>query len=191
MELMSNDPELRRVARRFMRDIVVVTVALMVALLYGRTHLSRNAGSSGLAHGTPPSAAGERAPKAASDAGAAAVAEQPEPTLPTPADAPHPTDTRAVTERAVAPEALAPNDAHSKRGALSVSAVPWAEVRVDGRLLGTTPQRSMPVRAGKHLVSLSCPPLAHSVQVPIELSSGQEVHVSADMHEAPPQVKVR
>jgi len=191
LEVMSNDPELGRVARRFVRDIVVITLALMIALLYGRTRLARDPGSDTVAHGPPPSAASERAPTT-SDAGAPAAARQaaqPEPEATPPAQPSAAPDT--PTEHAVAPESLAPTDAHAKRGVLSVSAVPWAEVRVDGRLIGTTPRRSMPVRAGKHLVSLSCPPLAHSVQVPIELSSGQELHVSANMHESPPQVNIR
>jgi hypothetical protein len=194
LELMSNDPELHRVARRFFRDIVVVTAALIIALFYARTRVSPDGGGGALARGKPPSAARKHAAKPASDAGAPTRALQPEAVLPStaaeqppPAREPTGEATREAPERAPAAEA----EAHGKRGALSVSAVPWAEVRIDGRLLGTTPRRSMPVRAGKHVVSLSCPPLAHSVQVPIELSSGQELHVSANMHESPPQVNVR
>lgn len=78
-----------------------------------------------------------------------------------------------------------------KRGYLSVSAVPWAEVRVDGRLIGATPRRSIPLRAGKHLVQLSCPPLARDATLTVEVQPEQELRVSANMHESPPQVTTR
>jgi hypothetical protein len=59
---------------------------------------------------------------------------------------------------------------------------------VDGRLLGATPRRSVPLRAGKHTVNLSCPPLAHDTTLTVELQPEQELRVSANMHESPPQV---
>ena len=98
-----------------------------------------------------------------------------------------PTSTSAPAEKPSTGREPA-NDAAQKRGFLSVSAVPWAEVRVDGRLLGATPRRSVPLRAGKHVVNLSCPPLAHDATLTIELQPEQELRVSANMHESPPQV---
>jgi serine/threonine-protein kinase len=173
-ERMSEDPELHRIARRLLRDLVVLSFALMIALLYPRSRDEDD---------DSPEDTHSHQLRPATPAPVAAVPE----TAPT---APEPALPKAETE----PEtAAAPSDPPAeataqKRGFLSVSAVPWAEVRVDGRLLGSTPRRSVPLRAGKHTVNLSCPPLAHDATLTVELQPEQELRVSANMHESPPQV---
>jgi hypothetical protein len=167
---MAADPEFHRIARRLLRDFVVITFALMVALLYPRSEdeeddVPADTGSPQL---QPPTAAVTPTPE-----------QKPEPEpVATPAPAPEAAPKPAEPEETASP----------KRGFLSVSAVPWAEVRVDGKLLGATPRRSVPLRAGKHTIYLTCPPLAHDTTLSVELQPDQELRVSANMHESPPLV---
>ncbi|MEY4578932.1 MAG: hypothetical protein RL701_3635 [Pseudomonadota bacterium] len=183
---LADDPEAKVVARRFFRDIVIVSLALMAALLYARFYdeprLMGQVPERGITNTrtapAPRSADTDTRP-------APTPNEAPPPTAAEPAVAPLSPDPASA-----APAPVAPTEAPSKRGSLSVSATPWAEVRVDGRLLGTTPRRSLPLRAGKHTLSLSCPPLAHETQLPIDVAAGQELHVSANMHESPPQITI-
>jgi hypothetical protein len=69
--------------------------------------------------------------------------------------------------------------------------MPWASVRLDGRALGTTPQRSLPVRAGSHVLQLACPPLGREARVPLKLAAGAHQHVVVDMQTDPPTITVR
>lgn len=53
-------------------------------------------------------------------------------------------------------------------GLLQLAVRPWAEVRVDGKLVGTTPLDKMSLAAGPHVVVLSHPafqPLTRSVTI--------------------------
>ena len=176
---LSDDPEGQRVARRFLRDGLVVSLALVFAVYYARVSRVEDPDiPEPTATIAEPPAAPVPAPAVLEPA-----AEPPQPAAAVPS---------AEPSAARAPAEDPASDAGSKKsGFLSVSAVPWAEVRVDGRLLGTTPRRSLPIRAGKHSLSLSCPPLAHEAKLEIELQSGKELHVSANMHESPPDVSVR
>ncbi len=74
---------------------------------------------------------------------------------------------------------------------LSVSALPWAELQLDGRPFGRTPRRAVKVRPGRHEVTLRCPPLGVQERVRIELGAGQRLHVEADLQRDPPRVVVR
>ena len=74
---------------------------------------------------------------------------------------------------------------------LSVSALPWAELRLDGRPFGRTPRRAVKVRAGRHELTLRCPPLGVQERVRIEVGAGQRLHVEADLQRDPPRVVVR
>ena len=40
------------------------------------------------------------------------------------------------------------------RGLLSVNAIPWANLFVDGHAAGHTPRRSLPLEAGRHQLRL-------------------------------------
>ncbi len=57
-------------------------------------------------------------------------------------------------------------------GALSVDALPWAEIWLDGRHLGPTPLFGRQVPAGPHTLRLVHPPTGRSVEL--------EVHVEPD-----------
>jgi hypothetical protein len=175
---LSTDPEGQRVVKRFLRDIIVVSFALMFALVYARSRSDEM--TEKLAEPVPSSAVAVPAQPVA--------AVQPEP-APAVEAAPAPA-LNPATEAAAAPTVTDAAGSNSKRGFLTVSATPWAEVRLDGRLLGTTPRRSVPLRAGKHVLNLSCPPLAHDARVSLDVTTGQELHVSANMHESPPAVSV-
>jgi hypothetical protein len=206
----ADDPEFQRFVRRFLRDLVVITVALVIALGYAfyraQKDEERDEAERAATATPPPSAPGPRVPtptpeplatgaaapptaattaSAAQQPSAAATSNAPQP--PSAAVAHTPATPERVTPKAPAPLTTTP-DAMRKNGLLSVSATPWAEVRLDGKLLGSTPRRSLPLRPGKHTLQLSCPPLAHEARVPIELQPGQELRVSADMQESPPRI---
>jgi hypothetical protein len=89
-----------------------------------------------------------------------------------------------------APDA-ATNDSGKKGGFLTVSASPWAEVHVDGHALGVTPRRNLPLRAGKHILTLTCPPLDREAKLAIDLQPGQSLRVVADLHDDPAKLSVQ
>lgn len=74
---------------------------------------------------------------------------------------------------------------------LSVNAIPWAEVKLDGRALGNTPRRQQTVSAGAHTLELYCPPLDRRVSVQIRVVAGQTVRVVANLATEPPDVTVQ
>jgi serine/threonine-protein kinase len=93
----------------------------------------------------------------------------PEPVVDTPSASPRP-EPPPEREAAVAPSAppvLAPDSipssknsppmrtrARARRGYLSVNAIPWAKVFLDGKSIGHTPRLRVPVDAGRHTVRL-------------------------------------
>lgn len=177
-ERVADDPEFHSFTRRFLRDLVVITAALIVALFYARYREDEDEAALAPA----PVAAKPPQPSAAGKLAAVEVAGQtPQPMAagaPEPAPAPQPAQ-------------AAPAEAMKKTGTLTISAAPWADVKLDGREVGPTPRRAMPVRPGKHTLQLSCPPLAHEARIPIELKPGQELHITANMHEDPPKVDMQ
>jgi serine/threonine protein kinase len=220
-DTMAEDPEMHRVARRFLRDILVITVALIVAIYYGQRAAVRDQdaalASSDAAdpralptptEHVPLKGAKTAAPPVHPSAppSSAAVSDR-VPTDPAAVSDKEPTNPAAVSDKRSSAASASPREparaaeapaavsgettGDPKRGSLlSVSAAPWAEVRVDGRDLGVTPRRSLQLRPGKHLLTLSCPPLDREARVPIELAPGQELHVAADLHESPPKISV-
>jgi serine/threonine-protein kinase len=74
------------------------------------------------------------------------------------------------------------------RARLSVNALPWAELRIDGRALGTTPQRAVAIGAGHHVLQLECPPLGRSARVALKLAQGEHRRVLVDLNTDPPTV---
>ncbi len=79
----------------------------------------------------------------------------------------------------------------SARARLSVNALPWAELRLDGRALGTTPRRALPVSSGNHVLLLECPPLGRQARVPLKLAADEHRHVLVDLNADPPTVTLR
>jgi len=98
-------------------------------------------------------------------------------------------DAASATASDAAPAAAPPDAAARAAPALlSVNAIPWANVRLDGRALGTTPRRNVPLPAGAHNLELDCPPLGRSVRVPIRAVAGETTRVVVDLSADPPQV---
>ena len=74
---------------------------------------------------------------------------------------------------------------------LTLSAQPWAHVRLDGRDLGNRPIRNLSVRPGVHTLELSCPPLGRSARATIRAERGRPITVLADMTQSPPEIRIR
>jgi hypothetical protein len=83
------------------------------------------------------------------------------------------------------------DSAESTRAWLVINAVPWAEVKLDGRALGSTPVRRAATDAGKHTLELSCPPLGRSARVPLSPKSGETLRVLVDLNQEPARVTVQ
>lgn len=73
---------------------------------------------------------------------------------------------------------------------LVINAVPWANVKLDGRPLGATPIRKAATDVGKHVLELQCPPLGRSARVPLQTKAGETVRVLVDLNQEPPRVSL-
>ena len=88
-------------------------------------------------------------------------------------------DANAARSAGAQPLELAPENA----GALRVLATPWAEVRVDGQFVDTTPfARSIPLRAGKHFVTLSHPEAHPDIERAIDIVRGETLTLDVTMN---------
>ncbi|MEZ4254911.1 MAG: protein kinase [Polyangiales bacterium] len=72
--------------------------------------------------------------------------------------------------------------------ALTLNAMPWARVRIDGRDVGVTPRRRTPVGPGTHTVEFECPPLGRSARTTVVTIEGQTTAVVADLTRTPPTI---
>ena len=179
-ERMADDPELHRIVKRLLRDAAVIGMALFVAVYYANHRVREEEDDAGSSAGAP----------------LAPTAPAPQTSAPAPvAPPPDPHSEQAPTsspEHAAQPAASEAGDVASRKtGFLTVSASPWAEVQVDGRGVGVTPRRNLQLRAGKHTLTLHCPPLDRQARVPFELQPGQSLRVVADLHEQPAKVSVQ
>jgi serine/threonine-protein kinase len=75
--------------------------------------------------------------------------------------------------------------------ALTVNASPWADVELDGRTIGRTPQRRVPIRAGRHTLVLRCPPLGREVRYAFDAEPGRPLTLVGDLGSDPPVVRRR
>lgn len=194
-----------RSARVSWRAGAVVAVALGGALLVWRGASKHpDAPRTGAPRGEPPAAVVPQAPQpssAAASRGAPAEAAQPPP-APDGSLAAHarsePLQARSGTSRPQAQTSqprveISQPRAGATRGRafLSVNALPWAEVRLDDRVLGSTPQRSLPVAAGEHVLVVSCPPLGRSERVALKLAAAGRYQVLIDLQTTPARVSIR
>jgi eukaryotic-like serine/threonine-protein kinase len=112
--------------------------------------------------------------------------------VPPPIDLPQPPPIAVVTPEVQAAPAAAAPLAYEGRGRakkaigtgyVSIDAKPWAEVRVDGKLVGETPIAKYPVEAdGKsHEVELRNPETKRTVKRTVKLADGQHTFVRADL----------
>jgi serine/threonine protein kinase len=79
----------------------------------------------------------------------------------------------------------APGAPPSRTGTLTVSAVPWADVWVDGALLGRTPLRGRPLPPGVHALELRCPPLGRTLTREVRVREDESTRVSANFQVSP------
>jgi hypothetical protein len=66
-----------------------------------------------------------------------------------------------------------------------VNAVPWADVKIDGRAHGSTPLRKLKLRPGLHRVSVRCPPLDRSAELVLELPPKSDARIAVDLQQSP------
>jgi serine/threonine-protein kinase len=124
---------------------------------------------------------------------------------PPPAAAPSASVVTEAPSRAPAPAATAQADAAAAHGLpeahepstaaprahVNVNALPWAEVRVDGRMLGTTPKRALALAPGAHVLQLDCPPLGRSARIPLKLAPAADQQIVVDLQTVPPKITIR
>jgi len=65
-------------------------------------------------------------------------------------------------------------------GLVSINALPWAEVLIDGRSVGTTPLANLPVEIGTHTVTLKHPTLGERRQT-ISVTGGTPIRVGVSL----------
>jgi serine/threonine protein kinase len=75
--------------------------------------------------------------------------------------------------------APAPERVRARRGSLSVNAVPWATIFLDGHSLGHTPRMNLPVEAGRHHLRLVTQ-RGDTRNQTIEVASGKETRVTVN-----------
>lgn len=79
----------------------------------------------------------------------------------------------------------------SPTSTVSVNAIPWASLRLDGRPFGNTPRRAASLSPGDHTLELECPPLGSRARVPFRVESGARRSIVVDLTTNPPDVQVR
>jgi serine/threonine-protein kinase len=126
---------------------------------------------------------------------AATQERPPMPARPDPADT-HAPNPPAASVADLEPAARSTTETHevaaaAPRAHVSVNALPWAEVRVDGRLLGTTPKRGLALAPGAHLLQLDCPPLGRSARIPLKLAPATDQQIVVDLQTESPKVTIR
>ena len=60
-------------------------------------------------------------------------------------------------------------------GSLRINSRPWAQVFIDGRMVGYTPQRDIRVHPGDHAVELINPEFAMRKRLHVRIAKGQQV----------------
>jgi serine/threonine-protein kinase len=113
-------------------------------------------------------------------------APAPAPAAPPPiaeATAPAPT-AASTTSPSPAPPRVARKRAVA-HGELTLGAVPWAHVTVDGEARPDTPLRKLALAAGKHEVHLVCPPTGKELRFSVQIDPGKETRKVADLRAEP------
>ena len=111
------------------------------------------------------------------------------PEIPTGAPTKRPEAEATVQTAAPLPAIASSADEKAKAAAaarLSINALPWAEVRVDGQKRGNTPLRALTLPAGTHEVELLCPPLGVRESLRVALPQGGRAKLVVDLAKSPP-----
>ncbi|MEM6957374.1 MAG: protein kinase [Myxococcota bacterium] len=75
--------------------------------------------------------------------------------------------------------------------ALTVGAVPWGEVKIDGTAVGTTPLRNLTLTPGAHRIEVFNPALGRRAQRRVQVEAGERLRLSVDLSTDPPTLRVR
>jgi serine/threonine-protein kinase len=84
-----------------------------------------------------------------------------------------PGEESAAAEPERTSEAASTTGSSSEKGALSINSRPWSQVTIDGKLIGNTPQMSIPLVAGRHKVKLANPELGIVRGFNVDIEPGQ------------------
>jgi len=115
---------------------------------------------------------------------ASVVPPPPQLVLPAPAPAAEPPPASAPLTPALSPtRGEGARRRHVGTGYVTINATPWAEVRVDGKLVGETPIAKYPLDADgrQHEVELRNPETKRTVKRSVKLTDGQHAFVKADL----------
>lgn len=83
--------------------------------------------------------------------------------------------TSSSTTARHSPARVAPSSGGTGTGTLRINSRPWSVVYVDGRVIGNTPQMSIILGTGKHVVTLANTEFALKKTITIEIAAGQVV----------------
>ena len=71
------------------------------------------------------------------------------------------------------------------RGELTLGALPWAHVTIDGDKRPDTPLSKVALAAGPHQVRLVCPPTGKELRFTVQIEPGRETRRVADLRGEP------
>jgi serine/threonine-protein kinase len=71
------------------------------------------------------------------------------------------------------------------RGQLTLNALPWAHVTIDGEKAPDTPLQKLPLTAGAHVVRLQCPPTGRDFKLTVSIEPDQELRRVVDLRGEP------
>jgi hypothetical protein len=141
-----------------------ISIEAGVAELSMRAVLSRKGGEEAVASSSSSSSS-------SSSETAAPIAEAPKPEKPARSSASSSTDD--LLESATSSSAKAPAAAEGGQGTLRINARPWAQVVIDGRPIGNTPQMNIALPAGNHRVQLVNPEFNLKKNLTVTIKAGQ------------------
>jgi hypothetical protein len=97
-------------------------------------------------------------------------------------------DFAAVERAVVISDGTASIDARLQpiaRGELTLGALPWAHVTIDGEKRPDTPLSKVPLAVGPHQIRLSCPPTGRELKFTVQIEAGKETRRVADLRTEP------
>jgi hypothetical protein len=71
------------------------------------------------------------------------------------------------------------------KGELTLGALPWAHVTIDGEKRADTPLSKVALTAGPHQVRLVCPPTGKELRFVVQIDPGKETRKVADLRDQP------
>jgi serine/threonine-protein kinase len=100
---------------------------------------------------------------------------------PSPAVEPEPTPAPAVVAEAPREVAVQPRKLKASKGKLLVRVNPWADVVVDGRMVGATPLSAIEVSAGRHSVTVTNSELGKTRTVAVDVRPNRQELVEINL----------